>query len=166
MSNSATLWIVACQAPLSMGFSRQEDCEWVATPSSGGSSQPRDGTHLSYSSWIGRQVLYHSRHLGSSNITTWLQFGKQEECSRPLVSRATRTPWDHDSASASGRLLQGGLGNAVHIFPAAEIINWNETASVGSSNISTTLCLCSKNSKYCIIMILYIMILLIILNNK
>ena len=35
----ATLWTAACLAPLSMGFSRQE---WVATPSSTGSSQSRD----------------------------------------------------------------------------------------------------------------------------
>ena len=33
--------------------------EWVAMPSSRGSSQPRDGIHVSYVSYIGRQVLYH-----------------------------------------------------------------------------------------------------------
>ena len=33
--------------------------EWVAMPSSRGSSKPRDQTHNSYISWIGRQVLYH-----------------------------------------------------------------------------------------------------------
>ena len=33
--------------------------EWVAMPSSRGSSQLRDQTHVSYISWIGRQVLYH-----------------------------------------------------------------------------------------------------------
>ena len=32
--------------------------EWVAMPSSRGSSQPRDQTHVSYISCIGRQVLY------------------------------------------------------------------------------------------------------------
>ena len=43
-----TLWTVACQAPLSMGFSRQEwILEWVAMPSSRGSSQPWDGTWVS-----------------------------------------------------------------------------------------------------------------------
>ena len=30
-----------------------------------GFSQPRDQTHISYLSWIGMQVLYHYRHLGS-----------------------------------------------------------------------------------------------------
>ena len=33
--------------------------EWVAMPSSRGSSPPRDWTHVSYISRIGRQVLYH-----------------------------------------------------------------------------------------------------------
>ena len=42
-----TLWTVALQAPLSMGFSRQRILEWIAMPSSRASSQPRDGTHLS-----------------------------------------------------------------------------------------------------------------------
>ena len=47
-----TLWTATCQAPLSMGFSRQEYWEWVAMPSSGESSQPRDKTHISYVSCI------------------------------------------------------------------------------------------------------------------
>ena len=38
-----TLWSVARQAPLSVGFSRQD---WVAMPSSRDSSQPRDWTHI------------------------------------------------------------------------------------------------------------------------
>ena len=33
--------------------------EWAAMPSSRGSSQPRDRTHVSYVSCIGRWVLYH-----------------------------------------------------------------------------------------------------------
>ena len=36
-----------------------------AMPSSRGSSQPRERTCVSYISCIGRQVLYHSHHLGS-----------------------------------------------------------------------------------------------------
>ena len=39
--------------------------DWVAMPSSRESSQPRDWTHVSYVSCIGRQVLYHQSHLGS-----------------------------------------------------------------------------------------------------
>ena len=42
-----TLWTVAHQAPLSMGFSRQE-YQWIAMPSSWESSQPRDRTRVSH----------------------------------------------------------------------------------------------------------------------
>ena len=44
----STLWTVTCQAPLSMGFSRQEILELVA---SRGSSPPRDWTHLCFPCW-------------------------------------------------------------------------------------------------------------------
>ena len=39
--------------------------EWVAISSSRGSYRSRDRTHVSYISCIGRQVLYHSHHLGN-----------------------------------------------------------------------------------------------------
>ena len=38
---------------------------WVAMPFSRGSSWPRDLTHVSYVSCIGRKILYHSHQLGS-----------------------------------------------------------------------------------------------------
>ena len=38
ISDSATLWTVTRQAPLSMGFSRQEYLQWVTMPFSRGSS--------------------------------------------------------------------------------------------------------------------------------
>ena len=60
----AALHTAHCQA-LSTGFSRQEHWEWVAMPHSRGSSQPRDWTHVSYISFISRQVFYHRHHLGS-----------------------------------------------------------------------------------------------------
>ena len=41
--------------------------EWVAMPSSRSSSQHRDRIHISWVSCIGRQILYHSCHLGSPN---------------------------------------------------------------------------------------------------
>ena len=43
-----TLWTVICQAPLSMGFSRQEIPEWVV---SRGSSPRRDPTHVCFPCW-------------------------------------------------------------------------------------------------------------------
>ena len=49
------------------GILQARTLEWVAMPSSRGSSQPRDQTHVSFISCIGRQVLYHQRHLGNAN---------------------------------------------------------------------------------------------------
>ena len=56
----ATLWTVACQAPLSMEILQARILECVAITSSRGSSQPRAWASLSYVSCIGRQALYHS----------------------------------------------------------------------------------------------------------
>ena len=39
--------------------------QWVAMPSSMGSSQSRDQTHISYVSCTAKWVLYHYHHLGS-----------------------------------------------------------------------------------------------------
>ena len=41
-----TPWTVAHQAPLSMGILQARILEWVAMPSSRGSSQPRDRTQV------------------------------------------------------------------------------------------------------------------------
>ena len=49
VSDSVTLQTVACQAPLSMGILQARIQEWVAMPSSRGSSQSRDQTKISYS---------------------------------------------------------------------------------------------------------------------
>jgi len=56
------------QAPLSMGILQARILEWVAMPSSRGSSRPRDQTHISYISCIGRQVLYHWRQMGRPQV--------------------------------------------------------------------------------------------------
>ena len=41
------------------GIFQARTLEWVAISSSRGSSQPKDETHVSWSSCIGRQTLYH-----------------------------------------------------------------------------------------------------------
>ena len=54
----ATLWTVAHQAPLSMGFSRQE--YWGGLPSPPPGDLPIPGIKpRSYVSCTGRQVIYH-----------------------------------------------------------------------------------------------------------
>ena len=55
-----TPWTVSHQAPLSLGFFQARILEWVAVFFSRGSSQPRDQTHISCVSCIGRQILYPS----------------------------------------------------------------------------------------------------------
>ena len=57
------LWTVAHHTPLSMGFSRQEYWSGLPCPPPGYFSLPRDHTHVSYISCIGRRVLYHQHHL-------------------------------------------------------------------------------------------------------
>ena len=48
MSDFATPWTAARQAPRSIGFSRQEYWNGFFMPSSRVSSQPRNLTHISY----------------------------------------------------------------------------------------------------------------------
>ena len=55
----ATPWTVAHQAPLSVGILPARILEWVAISFFRGFSQPKDRTHVSYISCIGRWVLYH-----------------------------------------------------------------------------------------------------------
>ena len=55
----ATPWTVAHQAPLSMGFPRQEYWSGLAISSSRRSSRPRDWTHISSVSGTGQRVLHH-----------------------------------------------------------------------------------------------------------
>ena len=57
----ATPWTVACQAPLSMGFSRQEYWSGLSCPSPGDLRDPGIKS-VSHISCIGRQVLYHKCH--------------------------------------------------------------------------------------------------------
>ena len=52
------------------GILQERILEWVAMPSSRGSSRPRDQTCISYISCIGRQFLYHKSHLESLYISS------------------------------------------------------------------------------------------------
>ena len=57
------------------GIPQARILEWVVMPSSRGSSWPRDWTHVSYVSCIGRWVLYHKCHQGSLYIYTHIYVG-------------------------------------------------------------------------------------------
>ena len=58
MSDSATPWTIAHQAPLSMGYHKQEWWSWLPLPPSGDLPDPGI-EHISGSCCIGRRILYH-----------------------------------------------------------------------------------------------------------
>ena len=74
-----TLWTVARQAPLSMGFSRQEHLSELPFPTLGDLPHQGLNSHLLHISCIGGQILYHWHHL--------LICEKQEKCCWLLLCR-------------------------------------------------------------------------------
>ena len=66
-----TLWTIACQAHLSMSFSRQK---WSPCPAPGIFPTQGSNTYLLYL-LIGRQVLCHYRHLGSPYMLICIIYG-------------------------------------------------------------------------------------------
>ena len=66
----ATLWTVAHQAPLSMGFSRQKYWSGFPCPLPGDFPDPGIEPASLTSTHIGRQVPYRLPHLGSSNMSS------------------------------------------------------------------------------------------------
>ena len=69
-----TLWDpMDCSPPDSSvhGFSQARILEWVPISYSRGSSWSRDRTSISCIFWIGRWILYHWHHLGSSRNNSW-----------------------------------------------------------------------------------------------
>jgi len=70
-----------CNPPVSSvhGILQARILKWIAMPSSKGSSQSRDQTHISYLSCTGRQVLYHQSHLGKPRLVSY-QGNQQRGC--------------------------------------------------------------------------------------
>ena len=64
---------------------------WVVTPSSMGSSQPRTLTHISYVSCIGRWFPYRKCHLGCSSFV-WFIFKYTVQFSHSIISNSL---WPH-----------------------------------------------------------------------
>ena len=64
-----TPWSVACKAPLSMKFSRQEYWSWLPFPTPGDLFQKLNRGLLHY-----RQILYQLSHQGSSRILQWVAY--------------------------------------------------------------------------------------------
>ena len=75
-----TPWTAAHQSPLSMRILRARIPEWVAMPSSGGSSQHRDQTQVFLHC---KKILYHLSHQGSPRILEWVAYPFSRRSSHP-----------------------------------------------------------------------------------
>ena len=73
--------LMDCQAALSTGIHQARILEWVAMPSSRGSSQLRDWTQVPHCRWI----LNHLSHQGSSRILEWVAYPFSRGFSWPRV---------------------------------------------------------------------------------
>ena len=104
----ATLLTIACQAPLSTGFSRQEYRSGLPRPSPGDLPDPLIEP-VSHSSCIGRQVLYLGSPIGSV---------KSESKNHSVVSDSLRphglySPWNSPGQNTG----VGSLSCLQGIFP-------------------------------------------------
>jgi len=78
----ATSWTETHQAPLSVGFSRQEYWSGLPFPSPGDSSQPKDWTPIPCISCIGKQILYHwatYKAFKARNMTLFRKLANRED---------------------------------------------------------------------------------------
>ena len=77
--------------------------EWVAMPSSRGSSRPRDQTRVSYVSCTGRWVLHHHHHLGSPSFAPFIHnFFQHPFCA---IERSQKLLWSIRCACLMGSLF-------------------------------------------------------------
>ena len=129
----AMLCSVAWQAPPFKGFSRQ--LQWVAMPSSRGSSLPRDSTLLPSVSRTGRQTLYHQHHLGSP-----VQF---LHCTKPQARRVSED-WNPSSSHRPVYCPTQGLCSSKRLLlcHSPQDKNPTKTESHGARRESSTLRWC------------------------
>ena len=95
MSDSAALWTVARQAPLSVGILQARILEWVAMPSSRGSSRPRDQTCLLHC----RQSLY-----SSATREAQLNIDGHNICNSMILFSKNKVLFRHESGGHSSSL--------------------------------------------------------------
>ena len=84
----ATLWIVACQTPLSLRFSMQEYWSGLPFPSPGYLWDPENES-VSCVSYVGRQVLYHWEDLNTDYVISkaffFLSLPRSQRLLKPLL---------------------------------------------------------------------------------
>ena len=83
---SETPWTVAHQAPLSMGILQARKLEWVAMPSSRGSSQPRDQTQVTHNAggfftmWATQEAwraAVHGAAKSQTQLSNWTELTRE-----------------------------------------------------------------------------------------
>ena len=100
----ATLWTIACQAPLSMGFSRQEHGNGLPCPSPGDLPPPRYRIRVSWVFCIGRWVLSLLGHQGNPGLLYFFSIEGEGTAGRDwLVDNA----WEGRSSKSRWPLLPG-----------------------------------------------------------
>ena len=121
----ATLWTVAHQALLSMGILQARILEWVAMPSSRGSSQPRDWTQASH---IAGGVFNWLSHQG---ILGWVAYPFSRESSWPTnwtgvscLAGGFFTSWATREARSIYNLCRGCPGGAMQEVQRCEFNPW------------------------------------------
>ena len=93
---------VAHQALLSIGFSKQENLEWLAVSCFRGSCWPMDQTQVSCISCIVRQILYHWATWEAQNTCLWVKKNKITEikrCRNGLWNPNMSQMWASEKAS-------------------------------------------------------------------
>ena len=108
--------------------------EWISMPSSRGSSQPRNQTHISYVSCIDKQVLYHLLLFSCSVVSDSLRPHELQHARLPcplLTPRACSnscpsSQWCHPTMSVSVIPLSSCLQS----FPTSGAFLMNQMAKV------------------------------------
>ena len=89
--------------------------EWVAISFSRASSWPRDGTHISYVSCIGRQVLYHWCYLGGLPCCLPnLSLGWEDPLVKGMATHSSILAWRIPQTEEPGGLQSMGLQRVGH----------------------------------------------------
>ena len=126
-----TPWTAACQAPLSLGILQTIILEWVARPSSRGSSQPRDqNPSLPHCGWI----LYCLSHQESPRILEWVAYPFCRGSSWPrsqigvsCIAGEFFTSWGNRKAMVMVIVTYGSKSFCMHSF----IFSSQESYKVG-----------------------------------
>ena len=99
--------------------------EQVAIPHSRGSSWPRNQTHVSYVSWVGRRILalWATKTLSAIQETQVQALGQEEPLDKGMVTHSSVLAWKIPWTEEPSRLQSMGLQRVRHNW-AANTVTW------------------------------------------